>query len=387
MTATAERPLGAATSDVGAQARDPFWDNAKFIAIVLVVVGHALGPVFGTAPAGALSWWIFIFHMPAFVFIAGYLSRSFDYAPRKLEKLVSTVVVPYLVFEVVYTLMAKYVSGQDISSLTPLDPIWLNWFLAALFIWRLSTGFWRRLRWPLPVAVLICLAVGVVDLGEDLDLTRALSFLPFFVAGLVAKPEHLALLRRRKVRIASAVVLAAMFGIAWFAADRLSMEWLFWRSTLLERDTSLLLGTALRAAFLVFCAVGVAALLAVVPRRRTWFTALGAGTLYCYLLHGLFTRVASAAGVGDHLANPLGVAAIIVVSALVATGLMTSPVRRATKWLVEPNVGWLFRRDRKPLAQEHETPAQDHAGAAVPEARDAGETRDVQEAPDARDRP
>lgn len=349
MTATAERPLGAASSG-SAQARDPFWDNAKFIAIVLVVIGHALGPVFGTAPAGAISWWIYIFHMPAFVFIAGYLSRGFDYAPRRLEKLVSTILVPYLIFEVIYTLIAKYVSGQDIGfgSLTPFDPIWLNWFLAALFIWRLSTGFWRRVRWPFTISVLICLAVGVVNVGEDLDLTRTLSFLPFFVAGLVVRPAHLELLRRRRVRIAAGAVLAAMFVFAWFAADRLSMEWLYWRSTLVERDTSLLLGTVLRVGFLAFCAAGVAAFLAVVPRRRTWFTALGEGTVYCYLLHGLLTRTASALGVGDHLDNPFGVAAIIVVAALVATALMTSPVRRATQWLVEPRVSWLFRRDPPP---------------------------------------
>ena len=51
--------------------RDPYWDNLKFVLIFLVVLGHFLMP----APAKgqftrALYYWIYIFHMQAFVFVS-----------------------------------------------------------------------------------------------------------------------------------------------------------------------------------------------------------------------------------------------------------------------------------------------------------------------------
>ena len=47
------------------------------------------------------------------------------------------------------------------------------------------------------------------DIGDDLDLQRVLQFLPFFVLGLLMKPEHFQLVRRREVRILSVPVFAA----------------------------------------------------------------------------------------------------------------------------------------------------------------------------------
>ena len=42
-----------------------------------------------------------------------------------------------------------------------------------------------------------------------------------------------------------------------------------------------------------------------VPRRRMWFTALGAGTLYGYLLHGFLVKAADYQGwFDDDLAAP-----------------------------------------------------------------------------------
>ena len=48
----------------------------------------------------------------------------------------------------------------------------------------------------------------------------------------------------------------------------------------------------------------VACFLAWVPGRRTWFTALGAGTLYGYLLHGFLVQGARLWGWYDHRLGP-----------------------------------------------------------------------------------
>ena len=55
----------------GAQ-RDSFFDNAKYLAIVLVAIGHAWEPLKGDSRilAGVYTV-VYTFHMPAFIIISG----------------------------------------------------------------------------------------------------------------------------------------------------------------------------------------------------------------------------------------------------------------------------------------------------------------------------
>ncbi|HEY6737520.1 MAG TPA: hypothetical protein VI076_01610, partial [Actinopolymorphaceae bacterium] len=46
------------------RSRDPFFDNAKFLAIVLVVVGHAIEPLRDIAAVHAVYLFLYMFHMP-----------------------------------------------------------------------------------------------------------------------------------------------------------------------------------------------------------------------------------------------------------------------------------------------------------------------------------
>ena len=59
-------------------ARDSFFDNAKFILIFFVVLGHLIEPYAPTVPFyKTLFVFIYFFHMPAFVLISGYFSKKF----------------------------------------------------------------------------------------------------------------------------------------------------------------------------------------------------------------------------------------------------------------------------------------------------------------------
>ena len=68
--------------------RDPYWDNLKFVLICLVVLGHFLLPV---KPKGQLArtafYWIYLFHMQAFVFVSGFTSKSYVVRDGKEKKL------------------------------------------------------------------------------------------------------------------------------------------------------------------------------------------------------------------------------------------------------------------------------------------------------------
>jgi hypothetical protein len=74
---------GAARAGTRAAAeRDPFFDNAKYLAIVLVAMGHSWEPLqAGSRTVEALYITVYAFHMPAFIIISGCFSRGFEPRP------------------------------------------------------------------------------------------------------------------------------------------------------------------------------------------------------------------------------------------------------------------------------------------------------------------
>ena len=154
-TTTAPQP---AAPTARPSARDPFLDNAKLLLVMLVVVGHAW-VLMPDAPSSFPAYtFLYAWHVPAFVIVTGYLSRSFTYSRANLRRLATTVVAPYLVFETLIALFRITVGHESMGSPLYVDPHWPMWYLAVLFLWRLATPWLNRVRHPLVVAAVLALA-------------------------------------------------------------------------------------------------------------------------------------------------------------------------------------------------------------------------------------
>lgn len=327
--------------------RDAFFDNAKYLAIVLVAMGHAWEPLRGDSKAaGALYMMVYAFHMPAFIVISGYFSRSFDASPNRLKRLITGVAVPYVIFEIAYTVF-KWVADDDPGyPISLLDPWYLTWFLIALFVWRLTTPLWKFVRWPLPVSLAIAMLASVSpDIGDDLDLQRVLQFLPFFVLGLVLRPEHFRLVRRRKARILAVPVFTAALAFAYVIAPHVSAAWFYRRDSAQELGAPGWTGAVMTLVMFGCSVVLVACFFSWVPGRKLWFTALGAGTLYGYLLHGFLAKGSRFWDWydADWLHNPLGEIVATLSAATLITVLCTPPVQRIFRFAMEPKMAWAFK--------------------------------------------
>ncbi|MFF4649295.1 acyltransferase family protein [Streptomyces sp. NPDC001380] len=331
----------------GPRPRDASLDNARFLLLVLVVAGHtwsASRTVQDSTAVRAAYAWVYLFHMPAFVLVSGYLSRGFAARRDQTARLVGGVLVPYVVFTCLYCLFRSEVLGQRHISLDLLRPWYASWFLVALFLWRLGTPLWRSVRHPFAVAVLVALLSGTTDNGDILSFGRVLQFLPFFVLGLQLRPEHLARLRTRRVRAASAAVLAALAAGAYVLVPHVrTLDWLNRDRGYGQLHTTLPHYLAVSAALLACTLAACAAFLSLVPARTAWFTALGTRTMYAYLLHPMLVKLAQYRGWYDGLHGPLGELALTAAAVLTATVLMTAPVRRVLRPLVEPRLRWLLR--------------------------------------------
>ncbi|WP_432107056.1 acyltransferase family protein [Streptomyces sp. AA1529] len=341
------RPARGASAAARQSGRDPFLDNARFLLVLLVVLEHNWAPV-ADAMRGveAASLLVYSFHLPALALLCGHLSRNFTGRPDQMRRLLTHLLVPYLVFEAAFGGMRTLFWEQPFA-VTPTRPSFVCWFLLALFVWRLTAPLWRAVRWPVAFAALLSVAAGFTDLGDELALSRLLMYWPWFVLGLRLRADRLRPLRNRAARRWALPVLAAAAAGAWWAAPRVSRDWLLMEAGAHELGLRPLPYVGVRLALFVLGGVLVAAFLALVPARRTGYTVLGACALYPFLLHGLVVEAVRQTG-GYQVVVTGGLLAVVgtTVLAVGLTMLLGLPQVRQVLWpLVEPSFpGWLHGR-------------------------------------------
>lgn len=346
-------PLPVSTSTP--KERVAYLDNARYWVMLLVVIGHTLTQFVVMDSARAVYVWIYAFHMPFFVLISGYTARHYVGDFRQVRRIVSTLVIPYLITETALQLITRHYEDQP-DHLMILSPQWLAWFLAALFIWRLTTPIWRALKYPIATSILISLVVGLIEVPNVLALPKVLGFLPFYVIGLHMNRDRFEWLSQTTVRIASAVFLTVTFIVCYVYSHLWETDWLLWKQRydevplragplegMLQRGELLLLGLAMTFAAL-----------SLVPRRRSWTTILGGRTFYCYLLHGyVILLLKFQFDVFDRVEQYgfLAVIGSMIASVIVANLLMTQIVSKVFRPFFEPRLTWIFREPAKDPAK------------------------------------
>ena len=271
--------------------RIALFDNIKGLLITLVVVGHVAHPVHNDNPAiSCLFDVIYLFHMPLFVFVSGLFAKR-----AKNERGVdSNRILSFVLLAALYQLALMLINGASLTPTRFLRFTSAPWYLLAMAYWYAAAPTLGRLGWRRGMALSLALsyASGFVDLsGGLLAISRSLAFLPWFAAGLYCPVERVVALRESRSRtvragLAAAVVLAAAIALAR-ALDAHAYDWFFqmvygdnpYRALPLD-----VLGKTVAASIaLVFSA----AVLRLIPSRRSWLTVLGERTLGIYVGHRL----------------------------------------------------------------------------------------------------
>ncbi|MFC3885216.1 acyltransferase family protein [Bacillus songklensis] len=273
--------------------RNAYFDNAKFILIFLVVFGHTISP-YRTSNDQVLSLYhfIFIFHMPVFILLSGYFSKNF----RKkgyYKKIVTKVLVPYLIFQTIYTFYYNAIYDDQSFTLQYFVPRWAMWFLLSLMFWKLMLPFFARLpMWlGLTISLGLGLGIGYVDLEgfeKVLSISRMLVFFPFFLMGyyLSQKEDPFKKLLNLRGRIASAsVLLLTLVGSYYFLQDTVYTDMLYGTNTYENLGEFFI-----RAGQYMISVMATFAFMALIPSKPLMFTSIGQRSLYVYLLHGFILK-------------------------------------------------------------------------------------------------
>lgn len=334
--------------------RVAFFDNTRFIAIVLVVWGHSLTRTIGDSGLSATVYlWLYAFHVPLFVALAGYFAHSTPPDRHRMQRIFTDLVLPYLLLETLWSIVWMVQRGQ--FHYDPLRPSWTLWFLLSLIAWRILLPYLLTLRWPLAVSVVVSVASGYFAVDQTLSLARTLGLLPFFVLGsLLASRGSLRRLSDPSIprhwlgTVLALVVIAGTLALSWLFSDALidsGARWLFtYDRPYVEAGLPQWWAGVGRLGTLGLAAALCLAVLWLVPRATTWFTRYGQATLYVYLLHSFVLAPLRGSGI---LAGDFpwwGVVLTLVGSVVLTVLLSTKPVRQLTGPLIQPGASWFFAR-------------------------------------------
>ncbi|WP_018664091.1 acyltransferase family protein [Heyndrickxia acidiproducens] len=278
---------------MSATSRSSYFDNAKFILIYLVVLGHLISPFKGNDNfLFTLYTVIFLFHMPAFILISGYFSKSFK-KKGHLLKTVKKILVPYLIFQSIYSIYYYFTGVEHKLSFNYFVPHWSLWFLLSLFFWNIFLYFFARIRWTgLGIAVVLGIGIGYWDdAGSFLSLSRTFVFFPYFLLGYLLEPAHLQKIRSIPYggAIGISILCAALLLAGWsFPKD--AVPWLLGDTSYAGMGGENLLDGAIRTGQYAATLILILGFFLIIPNKGFKLTKIGERTLYVYLLHGFIIK-------------------------------------------------------------------------------------------------
>lgn len=192
-----------------------WWDNIKFVMIVLVVAGHFADTL--VAHSGLMkSFYLFIyaFHMPVFLFISGMF-----YKPERIGRRMMFYITSGFLLKIV-TYIAQYAAGGK-PEFTLLSEMGAPWFMFCMAFY-IGIAYILRNSDKRPVIVITMVLAAFTgydkNIGDFLCISRTLVFLPFFLLGTVIKPDKIAGFRRRNAGwlIPLGMIILAAWGYLCF---------------------------------------------------------------------------------------------------------------------------------------------------------------------------
>lgn len=348
-----------------AKERDYWFDNAKAILIILVVVAHmAENLVSGTSFEGGKPAWlitlyrgIYIFHMPVFLVVSGRFAKN-RINRNDWVTVINKLIVPYLVLQTVMMVFYSFTGYASVSGFSYLSPLFGTWYIITIAVYQLITPHFRKVKGFFVISLIVAIGMQFGEAVPKGGFMRLFTYYPFFLVGYLTADWDLSFCKKTWFRILSVMAFVVLFAVVWikpsyFPVGALTLkrvytaaaeffkgmgEWEFLAYTLCHYAVGIL--------FFFF-------IMGITPAKKNFFTHVGTQSTYVYMLH-LFIIVLCRAldkkyefldFFNTDLKAAIHVLCAIPLSFLLASG----PVRKAMRWLVSPdfNLGKLLKQADK----------------------------------------
>lgn len=287
--------------------RNPLLDNAKFILIFLVVLGHMIESLISTDPIiKTIYLSIYSFHMPAFIFISGMLSKS-DINQKVILKMIKSILVPFIVFTIFYELFSYITTGHISSYSKNLQPYWILWFLYSLFIWKLFLPIILSFKFPITISLVIALAAGYFEsIGYFLGLSRTLYFFPFFIFGYKFTLKTLIEIKSKYksklyLFIFSVIIILNITFFVFYS--EIQHQWLYGSYSYHQLGSEGITAGLTRLLLFFISISTVFSILMLIPDKKNKILSKGKNSLQVYVWHGFFIKVLTGTAIISAIGN------------------------------------------------------------------------------------
>lgn len=269
--------------------RDNRLDTLKGLMIILVILGHLITALDNVNTINhAVMGGIYVFHMPLFIFISGYLTKDpRKQSPSHMWNSVKNIALALIIFQVIRCAINLALGGELIATLKSF-PYGELWYLLCLIYWRVlfyytPTRLIDKPALHIGIAVLAAIFVGLIPLHNELALNRGINFYMFFLLGFYYKQGKLKspLWRNNYVHAALAAVLLPVIFI------------LFPRcGNMLNGADQYIMQDIPQKVMILVCSVSMTLLVFHLIRENRPLAHVGRDSLFFYLYHYIVIRLA-----------------------------------------------------------------------------------------------
>jgi len=313
-------------------ARDNRIDSMKGLLIILVILGHFIIALdnFSFINHGVMGL-IYIFHMPLFILISGYMTKHPDrQQPREMWKSLGKIMLTLLIFQSITSLRMIFLD-VDVFKTFKTFPFGILWYLMSLIWWRILIYYTPKtlLNKPLLyliIAITVSLMSGVFHLPGYLSIQRTLNFYFFFLLGFYYRQGAFStpLWHNNKLHAGVLVVLLPL------------LLWLFPRCGNIMNGADYYGFAGLpEKALVLMCSIPMTVLMYNIIPDVKWLRPIGRDSLFYYLYHMLLMSLTIVPLVRN-LGLPRSLPFMILYTALTLLVLMLMNKIELFRWLVKP---------------------------------------------------
>lgn len=295
--------------------RDAYWDNLKGVLILLVVIGHFLERIIDTdKTAYSIYGTLYSFHMPLFVFVSGFFSKSVE---KSRDNAFKSLFVPYVVFNILMNIYYNFSSKN--FNFSCIYPEWTLWYFLSIFFMKLFLPYLIKIRFIIPISVLLSLLIGMnKDFGYALAISRTICLLPLFLAGFYFQQEHVRYIRSQKrLLISFGILTLVALSIFWrhlFLTNHNFLQTTFFNASYKEIGVSIPIGILSRICIYSVSVIIGLSLLSVLPSKSLFISRFGLNSVVLYVVHPYLAYIV---GRHIHLNGTFYILSSVVVSVVV----------------------------------------------------------------------
>lgn len=272
--------------------RDLYWDTIKFVLIFLVIYGHAISgiPAFDRFNLAMYNF-LYMFHMPLFIFISGRFSQLHDC--NRYKKGILRIFETYVVFQLIRCLVQTF-HGSEFTAAYLYTPNSIMWYLFSLMTWRLTiffipAKFLEHKGKVIPLCFGISLLAGFIPIGNAFALQKSLAYLPIFALGYYSADINVQSWIKAKIPSSIAAVTILAVFVTFYLINRNFASVTQCNAPYWDSKYPAIFKCFERGVFLASALILSAMVVRVVPCIKA-FSTWGSMTLFIYLFHSFALR-------------------------------------------------------------------------------------------------